>query len=47
LNRSVGGFSARQTHKVVEVKDVDEAVVVAQGYPILEFDGSVEVRPFI
>jgi hypothetical protein len=35
-----------QGHMFVEAKDVDDAVVVAKGCPILDFDGSVEVRPF-
>lgn len=36
-----------QGHMCVEAKDVDEAVLVAKDCPILEFDGSVEVRPFM
>lgn len=35
----VGGFS------IVEARDIDEAVVLSRGCPILEGGGSVEVRP--
>jgi hypothetical protein len=35
----LGGFS------VVEAKDIDQAVKIASGCPILENGGSVEVRP--
>lgn len=35
----LGGFS------VVEAKDIDQAVTIASGCPILENGGSVEVRP--
>ncbi len=35
----VGGFS------IIEAKDIEEAARIAAGCPILEGDGSVEVRP--
>ncbi len=35
----IGGFS------IVEAKDIDEAARIAEGCPILEGEGSVEVRP--
>ena len=35
----IGGFS------IVEAKDIDEAVALSRGCPILEGGGSVEVRP--
>jgi hypothetical protein len=35
----LGGFS------IVEAKDIDEAARIAEGCPILEGEGSVEVRP--
>jgi hypothetical protein len=35
----VGGYT------VIEAKDVTEAVKLSKGCPILEADGSVEVRP--
>ena len=35
----IGGFS------IVEAKDIDEAVTLSRGCPILEGGGSVEVRP--
>jgi hypothetical protein len=35
----IGGFS------VVEAKDIDEAVSLSQGCPILQGGGAVEVRP--
>jgi len=35
----MGGFS------IVEAKDLDEAARIAEGCPILEGEGSVEVRP--
>jgi hypothetical protein len=37
----VGGFS------IVEAKDIDEAVKLSHGCPILEGGGSVEVRPVL
>jgi hypothetical protein len=35
----IGGFS------IVEAKDIDEAARIAEGCPILDGEGSVEVRP--
>lgn len=35
----VGGFT------IVEARDIDQAAVLAEGCPILEGGGSVEVRP--
>jgi hypothetical protein len=35
----IGGFS------VIEAKDLDEAAQIARGCPVLDFGGSVEVRP--
>jgi len=35
----LGGFS------IIEAKDIDEAARIAEGCPILEGEGSVEVRP--
>jgi len=35
----IGGFS------IVEAKDIDEAARIAGGCPILDGEGSVEVRP--
>lgn len=32
---------------VVEARDLDQAAEVAKGCPILESDGTVEVRPFV
>ena len=37
----VGGFM------LVEAKNVDEAVELSKGCPILEIDGTVEVRPIV
>jgi hypothetical protein len=36
-----------QGYMLVEAKDIDQAVELAKGCPILESDGTVEVRPFI
>jgi len=36
-----------QGYLLVEAKDVDQAVELAKGCPILESDGTVEVRPFV
>src|SRR5262245_21794587 len=36
-----------QGYMLVEAKDTDQAVEVAKGYPILESDGTVEIRPFV
>ncbi len=35
----VGGYS------VIEARDLDQAVALSHGCPILELDGTVEVRP--
>ena len=35
-----------QGYMILNAKDVAQAVELAQGCPILESDGSVEVRPF-
>ncbi len=35
----IGGYT------LIEAKDIDQAVELAKGCPILEVDGSVEVRP--
>jgi hypothetical protein len=37
----IGGFT------VVEARDIDEAAELSKGCPILEQDGSVEVRPIM
>lgn len=37
----VGGFS------VIEARDIDQAVELSRGCPILDGDGSVEVRPIM
>jgi hypothetical protein len=36
-----------QGYLLVEAKDMDQAVELAKGCPILERDGTVEVRPFL
>jgi len=36
-----------QGYLLVEAKDIDQAVELAKGCPILESDGTVEVRPFV
>lgn len=36
-----------QGYILVEAKDLDQAVELAKGCPILESDGTVEVRPFL
>jgi len=36
-----------QGYMIVEAKDIDQAVELAKGCPILESDGTVEVRPFL
>ena len=38
---SVGGFM------LVEARDMDQAVDLSKGCPILEIDGTVEIRPVI
>ena len=35
-----------QGYMIVNAKDVQQAIELAKGCPILESDGSVEVRPF-
>jgi hypothetical protein len=35
-----------QGYMIVNAKDVDQAAELAKGCPVLESDGSVEVRPF-
>jgi len=35
----VGGYT------LIEARDLDQAVELSKGYPVLERDGSVEVRP--
>jgi hypothetical protein len=37
----IGGYM------LVEAKDIDEAVELAKGCPVLESDGTVEIRPFV
>src|SRR5437867_640431 len=36
-----------QGYVLVEAKDMDQALELAKGCPILEGDGTVEIRPFI
>jgi hypothetical protein len=36
-----------QGYVLVEAKDMDQAVELAKGCPILESDGTVEIRPFV
>jgi len=36
-----------QGYMLVEAKDMDQAVELAKGCPVLESDGTVEVRPFV
>jgi hypothetical protein len=36
-----------QGYVLVEAKDMDHAVELAKGCPILERDGTVEIRPFV
>lgn len=36
-----------QGYMLVEAKDMDQAVELAKGCPILEGDGTVEIRPFV
>jgi hypothetical protein len=38
-NEMIGGYL------IVHAKDIDDAVDISKGCPILEEDGSVEVRP--
>jgi len=37
----IGGYM------LVEAKDIDQAVDLAKGCPVLEIDGTVEIRPFV
>src|SRR5215813_11481772 len=36
-----------QGYVLVEARDIDQAVELAKGCPILERDGTVEIRPFL
>jgi hypothetical protein len=36
-----------QGYTLIEAKDMDQATELAKGCPILESDGTVEIRPFI
>ena len=36
-----------QGYMLVEAKDMDQAAELAKGCPVLESDGTVEVRPFV
>lgn len=36
-----------QGYLLLKAKDMDEAVELGQGCPILESDGTVEIRPFV
>jgi len=36
-----------QGYILIEAKDLDQAVELAKGCPILESDGTVEIRPFV
>jgi hypothetical protein len=36
-----------QGYMIVEAKDMDKAVELARGCPILEGEGTVEIRPFV
>ena len=36
-----------QGYTIVEAKDLDQAIELAKGCPILERDGTVEIRPFV
>jgi len=36
-----------QGYMLVEAKDMDHALELAKGCPILESDGTVEIRPFV
>jgi len=37
----IGGYM------LVEARDIDQAVELARGCPVLESDGTVEIRPFV
>jgi hypothetical protein len=36
-----------QGYLLVEAKDLDQAVELAKGCPVLNLDGTVEIRPFL
>jgi len=36
-----------QGYMLLEAKDLDQAVELAKGCPVLESDGTVEIRPFL
>ena len=36
-----------QGYMIVEAKDIDQALELAKGCPILEGEGTVEIRPFV
>ncbi len=36
-----------QGYMLVEAKDMDQAVELSKGCPILDSDGTVEIRPFV
>lgn len=36
-----------QGYMLIEAKDIDQAVELARGCPILNIDGTVEIRPFL
>jgi hypothetical protein len=36
-----------QGYMLIEASDLDQAVELAKGCPILESDGTVEIRPFV
>ena len=36
-----------QGYMLINARDIDQAVELAQGCPILNIDGTVEVRPFL
>jgi len=36
-----------QGYILIEAKDMDQATELAKGCPILESDGTVEIRPFV
>ncbi|MGH9828790.1 MAG: YciI family protein [Blastocatellia bacterium] len=36
-----------QGYLVAEAKDIDQALELAKGCPVLDGDGTVEIRPFV
>jgi hypothetical protein len=36
-----------QGYMLLEAQDIDQAVELSRGCPILERDGTVEIRPFV